>query len=62
VAVHQILQPLPYSLRRTGLGREVEEMLICFGILHDGSGLAIDRQDDGPPGLAEVPNDCGKRS
>jgi hypothetical protein len=32
-------------------------MLIGLGVLNDGGGFAVDRQDDGPLGIFQVPHD-----
>lgn len=34
----------------------VKKLLVCLGTLHDNFSLAVDREDEGPPGLLQVLN------
>jgi hypothetical protein len=53
-AVRQILQALADAFGGTGLGRQVEQVLVRFSVLHHGGGPAVHRQDDGTFGLPEM--------
>src|ERR1700674_5499659 len=52
-ALGGIVKPLADALDRAGFGREIEEPLIRFGILHHGGGFSIHRQDKGTFCLSE---------
>jgi len=67
-ALLYVLKPLPDSLSRVGLRRDVEEALIGFGILHDRFRFAIDGENQGSLGFlktlhefARITPECGHR-
>src|SRR5258708_16269512 len=53
-ALLYVLKPLPDSLSRVGLRRDVEKALIGFGILHDRFRFAIDGENQRPLGFLEA--------
>src|ERR1051325_10573869 len=53
-ALSHILQALADTLARVGLRGNIQQSLISFGILHNGSGLALYGQYDGTLALLEL--------
>jgi hypothetical protein len=50
-SVSNVIEPLPAALS-IGTGRNVKQLLISFGILHDGRCLSLYGKDDGALGLS----------
>ena len=53
-AVGYVIKPLADTLVHIGAGGDVEQALIGFGVLHNGLGLALDREHYGPLAFLEL--------
>src|ERR1035441_2538101 len=49
-----VIKPLANALVHIGAGGDVEQALIGFGVLHNGLGLALDREHYGPLAFLEL--------
>src|SRR5260370_22760321 len=52
--VRYVFQTLPDAFGGTGVCRQVEQVLVGFGVLYDRGSLPVHRQDNGTLGLPEV--------
>lgn len=53
-AAAKLFETLADAFAGVGFGGDVEQALVRGGVLDDGFGLAVDREDDGAPGLLEA--------
>jgi hypothetical protein len=57
-ATYNVVKTLPDALGHAGLGRQIEQLLIGFGVLHHGGGFSIhgQNQQPAPPRMGAAPD------